>query len=67
MDRQWYQRSEAWALVVGAVATFLDQILGFGVESELLISMWGAISAYCLSRGYIKGKAVEGTDGSAIR
>ena len=59
MDHQWYKRSELYTIVVGAAVTVLDGVFDLKLEGELLTGMWAAISAYCLSRGYIKGKAAQ--------
>jgi hypothetical protein len=55
-DKEWYKRTESYAMIVGFIATFIDQALGLQTESELLIAMWGAIAVYAGSRGYLKAK-----------
>ena len=55
-DKQWYKRTETYAMLIGFAVTFLNGPLGLGAEADLLAGMWGAIAVYAGARGYLKAK-----------
>ena len=58
---RWYQRSELWTTVFGAIALVLADGFGLELEAQTILAVSGTLIGYALSRGYVKGKEQEGT------